>query len=107
ATTYNWNFGAGAVPARFEGPGPVKVVFNQAGFVRASLTIEENNVARMEEQSVEVKAKPVIQSITGADQLCADVAENYAPVVAGGAIRSLTWTLSANLQAISSDNSMA
>ncbi len=101
SSTYRWSFGPGAVPARFEGEGPVSVVFNQAGFVDASLTVEENNFSDKHEGSIEVKARPVIQRITGSDLLCMGVTETYT-AVSGSAVQSLSWMLSNNLQRITS-----
>jgi len=104
ASTYRWSFGPGAVPAQYQGEGPVRVVFNQAGFANAALTVEENNFSDTHDGSIEVKARPVIQNISGNDLLCMGVTETYTASVSGSAVQSLNWTLSSNLQRITSGN---
>lgn len=101
ASTYRWSFGAGAVPSQFLGEGPVKVVFNQAGLVDVSLTVEENNFSNRYDGSIEVLSRPVVQSIVGSDLLCIGIVETYT-ALSESAIQSLDWMLSNNLQQITS-----
>ncbi len=59
SSTYNWDFGANAVPAATSGPGPHEIVYTSAGTKTIELTVQEG-VIDITSKTLEVIAIPQI-----------------------------------------------
>ena len=65
ATSWDWNFGAGATPATATGAGPHNVTYSTAGSKNVSLSI--NSGADVSNQSIMINANPAAPTISASE----------------------------------------
>ncbi len=92
ATTYAWDFGAGASPASATTAGPHTVTYSTAGPVTVTLDLADGGDNSSANDNITVNALPSTSAITGSTSVC-DNATGEAYSVTNTTGSSYAWTV--------------